>query len=70
MCCLIPGLEYCFVYSFPVSGICRYFAVKLEHLSQVSYFDVYNGFAAIGGIALMIYVVAATVMLQCDHHHR
>jgi hypothetical protein len=33
---------------------------------QMRYFDVYNGFAAIGGISLMIFCFAAIVMLQCE----
>ncbi len=33
---------------------------------QMKYFDVFNGFAAIGGISLMIYFFVAIAMLQCE----
>jgi hypothetical protein len=33
---------------------------------QIGYFDVFNGFAAIGGISLMIYFFVSIAMLQCE----
>ncbi len=33
---------------------------------QMDYFDVYNGFAAIGGISLMVFWFVALAMLQCE----
>jgi len=40
--------------------------VAVGYSNPMRYFDVYNGFAAIGGISLMIFFFAAIVMLQCE----
>jgi hypothetical protein len=40
--------------------------IILMEMLQARYFDVYNGFAVIGGITLMVYCFVAIVMLQCQ----